>query len=114
MAESSSIGPTSGLSSSHTRLAIDTTMETSSPDATVTSPRSPSFSSDKYSKKTQQSCLSEAPADPMTYHQRIAQKLDRRIVKEKSVSCEQCGKPFLDQSLLTDHILEEHDSDPFG
>ena len=34
--------------------------------------------------------------------------------KKEVLCCEQCGKPFSNQSLLTDHILEEHDSDPFG
>merc|ERR1712223_51106 len=33
--------------------------------------------------------------------------------KDESVNCEQCEKLFQCQSDLTDHILEEHDSDPF-
>ena len=39
--------------------------------------------------------------------------LDKRPVENDFLSCEQCGKPFSDQTLLTNHILEEHDSDPF-
>ena len=113
MAESSSIGPTPGVTSSCSRLAIHTSMVISSPNASSNNPRSTSPLSDKYSEKTQQNCLYEVPVDPMMYDKSIPQKHDRRNIKE-SVRCEQCGKPFLDQNLLTDHILEEHDSDPFG
>ena len=30
-----------------------------------------------------------------------------------TVLCEQCGRPYESQMLLTNHILQEHDSEPF-
>jgi len=36
------------------------------------------------------------------------------LLKDQSVNCEQCGKLFPNQGELTDHILAEHDSDPFS
>ena len=48
-----------------------------------------------------------------TVHSSNSTQAKERQVESNFLSCEQCGKPFLDQTKLTDHILEEHDSDPF-
>ena len=48
-----------------------------------------------------------------TGHSSNLSETKERQVESNFLSCEQCGKPFLDQTKLTDHILEEHDSDPF-
>ena len=40
-------------------------------------------------------------------------QLQEKQSETNFLSCEQCGEPFSDQTKLTNHILEEHDSDPF-
>ena len=70
--------------------------------------------SDRYSNNLNDNhSTSSSSSDAMSNENRTTKNPARKIV-EDFLSCEQCGKPFLDQNLLTDHILEEHDSDPFG
>ena len=73
------------------------------------------------SLKTSESSADRIPGDTpkitqsenITANRSNTPQSDERQLEKNYLSCEQCGKPFLDQAKLTDHILEEHDSDPF-
>ena len=70
-------------------------------------------SNPKYSNDTPNNISSHQLAISV-YNDKDKKSVQIEKSKKEVLCCEQCGKPFSNQSLLTDHILEEHDSDPFG
>ena len=113
MTETAPFNYTSPVSSSYTKVTISTTMGISSTDPHLNDTPSKSSSSYKYSNQMQQNRFPGIPVDPNICDKYSTPEHKKKNVREESVNCEQCGKPFSDQNLLTDHILEEHDSDPF-
>ena len=113
-----------------TSLRCDNNVSKSLSDTTVASnmsdlsrkalptPRFPLItpSSQRYSKDTPNNLSShQLPVSVCNlYNDKDKESVQIEKSKKEVLCCEQCGKPFPNQSLLTDHILEEHDSDPFG
>lgn len=86
----------------------------SSPGRLVIDSNAPSPVPKVFSKQTEKPYEQPSFSNEMEYKQSTPVKHDRKKSTEVSVSCEQCGEEFANQNMLTDHILEEHDSDPFG
>ena len=116
MAKSGQSGLNNTLLNDSSEITLNSSLEKNSTSRFVPNidSQTPS-SSNKYSEKSINETNDKLLEASVAFTDQLSNisQLDKRLLDKDFLSCEQCGKPFSDQTLLTDHILEEHDSDPF-